>query len=284
MPELPEVEVLVRHLAPVLEGRIIRAVEVLCVRVLAPTTAREFERTLLGAKFLSLERRGKFLDFQLRPKGGRVPFGLLGHLGMTGRMFLQRPSQPLPKHAAVVLRLGRACFVFEDPRQFGRLTLDTRALTRLGPEPFAKDFSPGYFAAALNRSRQAIKVRLLDQSLVAGVGNIYASEALFRAGIAPRRPACRLTAAQVAGLRRAVIHVLKEAIQCGSTLPLDFAGTGERDGHFYYGRAAGTPDYYAERLMVYDRAGQPCRICGVPIRRCVQAARSTFHCPHCQRR
>ena len=284
MPELPEVEVLVRHLAPLLEGRIIRAVEVRCTRLLAPTSVREFKRTLLGAKFLSLERRGKFLDFQLRPKGGRVPFGLLGHLGMTGRMFLQRPSQPLPKHAAVVLQLGRAAFVFEDPRQFGRLTLDTRGLTRLGPEPFAKDFSTGYFAAALKRSRQAIKVRLLDQSLVAGVGNIYASEALFRAGIAPRRPACRLTAAQVAGLRRAVIHVLKEAIQCGSTLPLDFAGTGERDGHFYYGRAAGTPDYYAERLMVYDRAGQPCRICGVPIRRCVQAARSTFHCPHCQRR
>lgn len=284
MPELPEVEVLVRHLAPLLAGRTIRAVEVRRDRVLVPTSARELERALLGARFLSLTRRGKFLDFQLRPRGGRVPFGLLGHLGMTGRMFLQCPSQPFPKHAAVVLHLGRAVFVFEDPRQFGRLTLDTRALARLGPEPFAKDFSSAYFASALKRSRQAIKVRLLDQSLVAGVGNIYASEALFRAGIAPRRAARRLTAAQVTGLRRTVIRVLKEAIQCGSTLPLDFAGAGRRDGHFYYGRAEGTPDFYSERLMVYDRAGQPCRKCGTPIRRCVQAARSTFFCPRCQSR
>jgi len=283
MPELPEVEILARHLAPLLAGRTIRAVDVRRARVLAPTSVGELERALLGARFLSLTRRGKFLRFQLRPRGGRAPFGLLGHLGMTGRMFLQPASRPLPKHAAVVLRLDRSTFVFEDPRQFGRLTLDLGALTRLGPEPLAKHFSPAYFAVALQRSRQAIKVKLLDQALVAGVGNIYASEALFRAGVAPRRPASRLPLPQVNALHRAVRRVLAEAIACGSTLPLDFAGTGRRDGHFYYGRAEGTPDYYAERLMVYDRAGEACRVCATPIRRCVQAARSTFYCPRCQR-
>ena len=117
---------------------------------------------------------------------------------------------------------------------------------------------------------------MLDQSLLAGVGNIYASEALFRAGVAPTLPARRLTGAQIKRLWRAVRAVLREAIACGSTVPLNFAGEGARDGLFYFGRAPGAPDYYEERLRVYDRAGQPCPACGTAIRRQVQAARSTF--------
>jgi formamidopyrimidine-DNA glycosylase len=123
---------------------------------------------------------------------------------------------------------------------------------------------------------------LLDQSLLAGVGNIYASEALFRAGIAPSLPARRLTSAQVQRLWRAVRAVLREAIACGSTVPLNYAGQGKRDGLFYFGKAPGAPDYYEERLRVYDRAGKPCPKCGTPIKRRVQAARSTFYCPQCQ--
>src|SRR4029077_2788837 len=125
--------------------------------------------------------------------------------------------------------------------------------------------------------------KLLDQSLVAGVGNIYASEALYRAGISPRIAARRLRTAQVLALWQAIRDVLAEAIECGSTVPLDYAGTGTRDGLFYFGRAAGTPDYYEVRLRVYDRAGKPCQKCGSEVKRLVQAARSTFYCPGCQR-
>jgi formamidopyrimidine-DNA glycosylase len=198
-------------------------------------------------------------------------------------MYLLPAKAPLPKHAAGVLNLGRENFVFEDTRYFGRLTLDLRALAKLGPEPLGPEFTVKRFADALNRSAQAIKVKLLDQSLLAGVGNIYASEALFRAGIAPTLAARRLRKAQVERLRRAIRSVLREAIGCGSTVPLNYAGQGTRDGLFYFGRAPGVLDYYEERLCVYDRAGRPCPECGTAIKRLVQAARSTFYCPRCQR-
>jgi formamidopyrimidine-DNA glycosylase len=283
VPELPEVEVLVRHLAPLLEGRTIRAVRVHRAKVLAPTSTREFTRALLGAKFCGLTRRGKYLLFTLRPTKRAELRTLLGHLGMTGRMYLLPAKAPLPKHAAVVLNLGRQNFVFEDTRYFGRLTLDLRSVKKLGPEPLGEEFTVEQFAGALARSAQAIKVKLLDQSLVAGVGNIYASEALFRAGIAPTRAARSLRKAGVERLRRAIREVLSEAIARGSTLPLNYAGQGARDGLFYFGRAFDAPDFTPERLRVYDRAGQPCPECGSAIQRMVQAARSTFYCPRCQR-
>jgi formamidopyrimidine-DNA glycosylase len=230
-----------------------------------------------------LERRGKYLVFRLRQAGQAESVTLVGHLGMTGRMYLLPAKDPLPKHAAVVLNLGRENFVFEDTRYFGRLTLDGSALARLGPEPLGTEFTAKGFAKALRRSQQAIKVRLLDQALLAGVGNIYASETLFRAGIAPTIPARRLTVAQVQRLWRAVRAVLREAIACGSTVPLNYAGQGKRDGLFYFGKVPGAPDYYEERLRVYDRAGMPCPKCGAAIERRVQGARSTFYCPRCQR-
>ena len=283
MPELPEVEVLVRHLAPLLGGRTVRGVRVHRAKVLAPTSTREFTQALLGAKFCGLTRRGKYLLFTLRPAKRAEPRTLLGHLGMTGRMYLLPAKAPLPRHTAVALNLGRWNFVFEDTRYFGRLTLDLRALENLGPEPLGVEFTVEQFAEALARSAQAIKVKLLDQSLVAGVGNIYASEALFRAGVAPAKPARSLGEARIARLWRAIRGVLGEAIACGSTVPLNYAGRGARDGLFYFGRALDAPDYYQERLRVYDRAGQPCTTCGSLIKRRVQAARSTYYCPRCQR-
>ena len=283
MPELPEVEVLVRHLAPLLEGRTIHAVRVHRAKVLTPTSTRAFTRALLGAKFSGLTRRGKYLLFALRQAGRAEPRTLAGHLGMTGRMYLLPATTSLPKHAAVVLNLGRENFVFEDTRYFGRLTLDLRSLEKLGAEPLGPEFTVEQFAGSLARSSQPIKVKLLDQSLLAGVGNIYASEALFRAGIAPTLPARRLRPAQVGRLWRAIRKVLSEAIACGSTVPLNYAGQGARDGLFYFGRAPGAPDFYQERLRVYDRAGRPCSECGTVIKRRVQAARSTFYCPRCQR-
>jgi formamidopyrimidine-DNA glycosylase len=281
MPELPEVEVLVRHLRPLICNQTIRGVRVLRDRVLGATPAAKLRRILVGARFVSVSRRGKYLCFQLRTPRDRRPVQLIGHLGMTGRMYLSRRREPLAKHAAVILELGRVNFVFEDTRYFGRLTLEDQVITRLGPEPLSREFSTNYLVTALVRSSQAIKVKLLDQRLVAGIGNIYASEALFRAGISPRLPARELSVSQLRRLRRAIREVLREAIRFGSTLPLNH-GTAGRDNLFYFGQAADAPDYYEERLRVYDREGRPCVCCGAKIRRMVQAARSTFYCPRCQ--
>ena len=282
MPELPEVEVLVRRLAPRLKNKAIRGVEVRRARVLRPTRPSELKRALTGARFVDLVRRAKYLAFTLRRPGGGETFLLVGHLGMTGRMFLQPVNAPLPKHTAVALDLGGENFVFEDTRYFGRFTLDASTQEGLGPEPLGDEFTFEYFTHALKRSAQAIKVKLLDQSLVAGVGNIYACESLFHAGVSPRLPARKLTRAQTKRLRSALRKTLADAIHFGSSMPLDWLGTGERDGVFYYGRADGAPDY-EERLCAYHRQGQPCPVCQTPIRRIVQAARSTFYCPRCQR-
>ena len=148
MPELPEVEVLARHLRPLLRGKTIRGVDVRRVKVLAPTSPRELRQALLGATFTGLSRRGKYLLFQLagRTTGKRVT--LLGHLGMTGRMFLARKRKRLPVHAAVVLDLGRENFIYEDTRYFGRLTLDVSSAGKLGPEPLNRDFKPAALARA----------------------------------------------------------------------------------------------------------------------------------------
>jgi formamidopyrimidine-DNA glycosylase len=284
MPELPEVEVLVRHLEPLLRNRTIASVQVRRTRILRPTAPAAFKRILHGATFSNLSRRGKYLLFEIQLRGQTRRRLLVGHLGMTGRMYLLPKDRALPKHAAVVLSLGEELFVFEDTRYFGRLTLDSRALEHLGPEPLSQEFSPERFGEALARSAQPTKVKLLDQSLVAGIGNIYASEALFRAGISPRTPARRLSAELVQRLWSAVRETLAEAIEFGSTVPLDYAGVGERERLFYYGRAPESTGFYEERLRVYDRADQPCAKCGSKIKRIVQAARSTFYCPKCQRR
>jgi len=283
MPELPEVEVLVQHLRPLFSGRRICGISVRRARVLRPTSPAQLKRALHGATFTGLTRRGKYLVFELKQPRVRTPLTLVGHLGMTGRMYLTPRKDMLPQHASVVLDLGREYFVFEDTRYFGRLTLDIKSLSRLGPEPLGVGFKLGDFCAALGRSRQAIKVRLLDQSVVAGVGNIYASEALFRARIAPQLAASRLSQVQIQRLRSAIRRVLAQAIRFGSTIPLNH--TGEKgNGLFYFGQADDAPDFYEERLRVYDRKGQPCVRCGTAIRRVVQAARSTFYCPQCQPR
>lgn len=283
MPELPEVEVLVRHLAPLIRDRRIVEVEVRRPKILAPTSVNNFNRALIDAKFVDLTRRGKYLLFEMRRSSPPSTFILVGHLGMTGRMYLSPAGSPLPKHAAVVLQLDRDQFVFEDTRYFGRLTLDTGGLEKLGPEPLSGNFTLEAFSKGLKQSAQPVKVKLLDQKLVAGVGNIYASEALFRAGISPRTAARRLRPAQVARLWQAIRDTLADAIAAGSTVPLNYAGSGMRDGLFYFGSVGGAKNAYEERLRVYDRQGEPCWTCRARIKRFVQAARSTFYCPQCQR-
>ncbi|HEY1173922.1 MAG TPA: bifunctional DNA-formamidopyrimidine glycosylase/DNA-(apurinic or apyrimidinic site) lyase [Verrucomicrobiae bacterium] len=283
MPELPEVEVLVRHLNPLVKGQRIQGVSVRREKVIRPTTVEQLSEALTGATLQGVTRRAKFLLFQLKAKGARETFPLVAHLGMTGRIFLQAKEAVLPKHAAVVLDLGKNVMVFEDTRYFGRFTLDTASLAELGPEPLVDEFDVSAFANALKRSTQPIKVKLLDQTLIAGVGNIYASEALFRAGISPKRRSDRVKANEIITLVKAIQQVLAEAIHFGSTIPLDYAGTGKSDGLFYYGKREEIEDHYEERLLVYDRAGKPCVKCQTPIKRFVQAARSTYFCAKCQK-
>lgn len=278
MPEMPEVEILARHLRPLLRGKTIRGVIVHRERVLRPTAPRIFEKTLAGAKFKNLSRRGKYLLFELQPKNTKDKLLMLGHLGMTGRMFAALKKETLPTHAAIVFDLGDRNFVYEDFRYFGRMTLDLSAIEKLGPEP--SNVSPETFAQSLKRSRQAIKVKLLDQSLIAGIGNIYASEALFRAGISPKLPANRLTSAQSKKLLHAIRGVLDDAVSFGSTVPLKTVG-GKSGALFYFDNDG--EGFYEKRLRVYDREGKPCPNCGGKIKRIAQAARSTYFCPRCQR-
>lgn len=284
MPELPEVEVLARYLDRVLPGRTVRRLMVHRPRVCRPTSVSAMETALTGTRFLKVTRRGKYLLFTLqRRKSGEVRL-LLGHLGMAGRLYLLPPKAASPKHASVEMELDRGRLVLEDPRYFGRVTLDVAPLRRLGPEPLEAEFGVARLAEALGRSRKPVKVRLLDQSALAGVGNIYASEALFRARVSPQRPADQLSVAEVVRLRQALRAVLRAAIAWGSTVPLHWRGRSRRRGQlFYYGLAPGVPDVYEERLRVYDREGEPCPRCAQPICRIEQAGRSTYYCPACQR-
>ena len=280
MPEMPEVEVLARQLRPFLRGKTIRAAKVYRERSTRPTPPRDFQRKLTGAKFKSLSRRGKYLLFEFQPKNSKGTFTVLGHLGMTGRMFAAEKNEKLPTHTAVLFDLGGHNFIFEDWRYFGRMSLDLSPIEKLGPEPLDETFSAELFWESLKKSRQSIKVKLLDQSIIAGIGNIYASEALFRARISPKLPACRLTLAQVKRLLPAIRDVLNDSIKAGSTVALK--AVKEKSGALFYfdGDDEG---YYERRLRVYDRAGKPCLNCRAEIVRITQAARSTFFCPRCQR-
>lgn len=279
MPEMPEVEVLARRLRPLLRGKRIRHIDVYRKKSLRPTASTEFQKKLSGATFADVSRRGKYLLFKLRPKTSGKEITVLGHLGMTGRMFIALKKERLPKHAAVVFDLGKHNFVYEDYRYFGRMSLDLAPIELLGPEPLSKEFTTTFLATGLKRSRQPVKVKLLDQSIAAGVGNIYASEALYRAGISPKLASNKVTGEQTTSLWCAIRETLRDAIRYGSTVPLK-SMSGKSDTLFYYGGDG--ENRYSKRLRVYDRAGKPCFHCGTKIQRIAQAARSTFFCPHCQ--
>lgn len=265
-------------------GRVVRSVRILKPRILGGGSTQAFRRAVSGSRVTGVGRRGKYLRFSLEGAAGGG-CQLLAHLGMTGRMFLAPAEEATSRHTAAVLDLGDARWVFEDVRGFGRLTLDAGVLDALGPEPLEEGFTLGVFQAVLARSSRAVKVQLLDQRVVAGVGNIYACEALFRAGVAPLRPSRSLTPVEARRLRDAVQAVLRDAIALGCSVPLDFSGAAPGSGNrlFYYGAQAGMGDFAAERFLVYDRAGQPCRSCGTRIRRVLLSGRGTFDCPNCQR-
>jgi formamidopyrimidine-DNA glycosylase len=275
MPELPEVETVMRGLDGRLTGRII-ARAILHRPDLRWTIPPNFAETLSGATVLGFRRRGKYMFMRL---GSGI--SVLIHLGMSGRMLL---DAPFALHEHLTLETsdgGRVGFV--DPRRFGALDListndeDTHKLVAdLGPEPLGNEFNAPFLLAALVGKATPIKAALLDQTLVAGIGNIYASEALFRAGISPRRLAGGLGAARVERLVPAVKTTLTEAIAAG--------GSSLRD----YVQPSGELGYFQHAWKVYDRAGEPCERCPGPpacagIRRLVQTGRASFYCPLTQR-
>lgn len=271
MPELPEVETIVRDLARLLPGATVRDVEVVHADLVQGESAEEFAAGLRGAAFRGVTRRAK--NILLETDRGL----LVVNLGMTGRLLVLGEGDVAPTHPGVRFRLedGRE-LAYHDVRRFGCLQRYTpgawaRREEELGVEPLSDAFTAEWLHRNAQRSRVAVKTWLMDQRRVVGVGNIYASEALFRAGVDPRRPANALGENEAARVVEAVRGVLREAI--------DFRGTTLLD----YRDASGERGEFAARLRVYDREGEPCRSCGTPVERIVQGGRSTFFCPQCQR-
>jgi len=272
VPELPEVETIVRQLAKALPGASIRSVEVLKPDLIDGESAETFAHGLEGKRIESVARRAKNIVIDT---GGEY---LLVNLGMTGRLFIVDDGTGTITHPGVRFGLddGRE-LLYHDVRRFGRLWRMSPEEWRawagaLGVEPLSDAFTAKWLYDAAHRSRVAVKVWLMDQKRVVGVGNIYASEALFRARVDPRTPADELTRPQAKRIREAVRDVLQESIDYRGTTLLDY-----RD-------ASGEPGGFVRRLRVYDREGEPCVNCHRPISRLVQGGRSTFFCAHCQRR
>ncbi|RMD82775.1 MAG: bifunctional DNA-formamidopyrimidine glycosylase/DNA-(apurinic or apyrimidinic site) lyase [Candidatus Dadabacteria bacterium] len=272
MPELPEVETIARSLAPVITGRTIAETMVWCRQLRGPVPAG-MDKRLGGRTIERIWRRGKFLVLDF----GEPP-ALILHLGMTGRLLLATRSDPTPafshEHVRWLFDDGTAlCFI--DPRRFGLVALadpgSSPLLSDLGPEPFDRRFSGRYLVERRRGSRRPVKDALMDQRLVAGIGNIYANEILFHAGIRPRRRFGRLSRRECDALAVATRRVLREAIAHRGTTIADFLdGIGRRGG-------------YQWRRRVYDREGQPCPRCRTAIKRVVVAQRATYYCPRCQR-
>lgn len=275
MPELPEVETVRLGLAPVLEGRKLARVQARRKDLRRPLP-RGFAKRLEGRTILRLARRAKYLLAFL--DDGQV---LLMHLGMSGRMAIADPSLPLDKHDHVVLTTDEGREIrFRDPRRFGMMDLvpatdlDSHPLLAdLGPEPLEEAFDGPLLAARLAGSRSPLKTALLDQRRVAGLGNIYVCEALFRAGLSPTREAATVKGEKADRLAAAIRTVLSEAVAAG--------GTSLRD----HRRADGDLGYFQNELAVYGREGEPCPgcTCREGIRRIVQGGRSTFYCRKKQR-
>lgn len=291
MPELPEVETICRGLAGHLVGRRLIEVSVRRYDLRQPIPA-DFAQKLTGRVVLEISRRAKYLLMYLDDDTVVV-----GHLGMSGRLFVQKPPLPsaaLPPtgtHDHVVFHLsapiagqsqsdGGLRVVYNDPRRFGLLVLGVASalkkhplLRELGPEPLSPNFTGAVLAANVAGRRSAIKAALLDQGVVAGLGNIYVSEALFRARILPERAAGSLTRAECAQLVKSIRSVLEDALAAGGSTLRDYV------------QADGAVGSFQNLFRVYDREGQRCPRRGCPglIRRVVQAARATYFCPLCQR-
>ena len=270
MPELPEVEVTRRGLEPQLAGRTITGVAVREARLrwrIPPEVL-----ALRGRRVHSILRRAKYLLFDLGDGH------LLVHLGMSGSLRILKAGTPPQKHDHFDLLLEDRVLRLRDPRRFGAVLWVRKGakphplLAHLGVEPLSREFGGARLHALTRGRRTPIKSLLMDGRKLVGVGNIYASESLFRAGIDPRLPAKQLTREASRRLALAVKATLRAAIQAGGSSLRDFVGSD------------GNPGYFQQRMFVYDREAEPCRACGTPVRRIVQGQRATFFCPRCQER
>ncbi|MBI1276529.1 MAG: bifunctional DNA-formamidopyrimidine glycosylase/DNA-(apurinic or apyrimidinic site) lyase [Anaerolineaceae bacterium] len=270
MPELPEVETVVRGLRAPLIGRRIESVWYEREKVIQMPSAEQFTARIIGQTVQAISRRAKYIICQLDHDILAV------HLKMTGRLFVAAPVNQPPEDRWVRLRLGldngeELCF--SDARRFGRVYLASSVeeiTPALGPEPLEDDFTPTILAQQLQGRSKAIKALLLDQSFVAGVGNIYADEALHRAGIHPQRPANSLTKPEIKRLYSTIREVLNKGIEYqGATLN-------------WYRKPDGSRGESQDHFYVYDREGEPCLTCGAPIVKIRVAQRGTHYCPHCQ--
>lgn len=271
MPELPEVETTRRGVAPHVERQKVTAVRIYDHRLRWPVP-RDLPRRLIGRRVDRVDRRSKYLLFRIGPDT------LLVHMGMTGSLRIFTDPPPKEAHDHVDLEFANGVVLrYRDPRRFGAMLWspgeagDHRLLARLGVEPFAPEFHGAYLHRTLRGRRAAIKLVLMDSHVVVGVGNIYANESLFRAGIRPDRAAHRVSRARLERLAMAVRDTLAEAIAKGGSTLRDYVDSRGEPGYFQL-------DYY-----VYGRQGEPCRICRTPIRSRRLGGRATYYCIRCQR-
>ncbi|MGE3468174.1 MAG: bifunctional DNA-formamidopyrimidine glycosylase/DNA-(apurinic or apyrimidinic site) lyase [Pyrinomonadaceae bacterium] len=276
MPELPEVELISRSLDSLVKGRTIRTATLFRERLAPGTTPVEFASSLANQYISFVHRRGKHILFDLN--GGLT---LIVHLRMSGRFSLLSAERENPKftHALFDLDSGDK-LVFDDQRHFGLMKIVAtnelklaREISKLAPEPFSDEFSFSYFFTTLRSSKRSLKEFLIDQTKVCGLGNIYAAEALFAAGVNPALPACRLSRPKAIRLYASIRAVLNEAINYAEHLEVDPENL---EGNYF--SANDDPSWY-----VYDREGEPCKVCETPIVRLKQGGRSTYYCRKCQR-
>ena len=273
MPELPEVETVKRTLAPAIGARIQSVWDSGKGLHMARKPPRAALNKLVGARLIAVRRIGKYL--LLDTDGDR---SLLVHLGMTGRLRIHKTGEPRANHTHVVFDLGDRELRFSDPRRFGQIDVVTRgaerehpALAVLGPDALTEGIDPVAFHARSRGKKAMLKAFVLDQSVLAGVGNIYASEALWRAKLRPTTRAHRLTVESAQRLALAISEVLEHALSNGGTSLRDFVDADGAEGE------------NADYLWVYDRAGEPCLRCKTLIRRTVLQGRATYYCPTCQK-
>jgi len=272
MPELPEVETIKSDLDSKLKGRRILKIKIKDLRVIKYPSPDVFRKKLKGDTFLNVQRRGKFLILNL--KSGNT---LLIHLGIAG--WLEYLKEKDLEYSRIIFELDNGWKLFyADTRLFGKVRLFSEKelksfppFQKLGPEPLSKNFSLEWFKKALSKHRVKIKPLLLNQNFIAGIGNIYAQESLFLAGIHPERKANRLKEKEIEKLYQAIKKVLNEAIRYRGTSVNTYVDTSGEEGSFQY------------RLKVYDREGEPCFRCKAPIKRRVIAQRGTYFCPRCQK-
>jgi formamidopyrimidine-DNA glycosylase len=275
MPELPEVEITRRGIEPYLAGKVITGVRVSERRLRWPIPA-DLAARLTGRRIARVSRRGKYILIDCNA-GGAAGWLIL-HLGMSGSLRILDSGCEAQRHEHFDLLLGKKLLRLRDPRRFGAVLWTSGDIARhpliagLGAEPLEDAFTGKLLHAATRRRKVAVKLALMNASLVVGVGNIYANESLFHARIDPRTPAGRLSLAHYERLAAAIKSTLKQALAAGGSTLRDFV------------HSDGSSGYFQQQYYVYGRAGLACRVCGTPVRQLRQGQRSTFYCPVCQKR